>query len=82
MADAERAVGIIDYVSPDLLGIGGILKARPADFIVNEISLCTKDVAAASRMGASSVRWMARLQFLAGSNAGSSLSTSEAGYVR
>jgi TruD family tRNA pseudouridine synthase len=36
-ANAEAEVGIFDYASPEVPGIGGILKMQPADFIVSEL---------------------------------------------
>ncbi|KAL7272555.1 multisubstrate pseudouridine synthase 7 [Rhizina undulata] len=35
--DAERAVGITEYLNPELKGWNGILKMRYTDFLVNEI---------------------------------------------
>ena len=43
-ADAERSVGICEYVSQALPGIGGVVKARPSDFQVNEISIAGNEV--------------------------------------
>ena len=43
-ADAERSVGICEYVSQALPGIGGVVKARPSDFQVNEISIAGHEV--------------------------------------
>ena len=43
-ADAERSVGICEYVSRSLPGIGGVVKARPSDFQVNEISIAGNEV--------------------------------------
>ena len=42
--DLERLVGIAEYVSPDAPGVGGIIKARPADFQVNELTTADCEV--------------------------------------